>query len=111
MSAKGTSAFIALRASSVLLLPFVVWFLWGLVAHAGASYAELRAWLSEPVTAVLFAAFVALSAFHMRLGLNEVIEDYVHSNMKGILTTLNALVCLLVAGGAAYAAWLLAFQG
>lgn len=111
MSAKGTTGFIAMRATSVLLLPFVVWFVWAIAAHAGDSYEEMRAWVSEPTTAVLFAIFIVISALHMRLGLNEVIEDYIHSNFKGVLMTLNLLAALAVAGLGVYGAYLHAFQG
>lgn len=111
MSHKGTSTFIAMRASSVILLPLVIWFVWGVLAHAGASADEARAWLAEPVTAVLFALFIATCAFHMRIGLNEVIDDYIYSGIKSALRTLNTLVALCVAALGFYGAYLLAFQG
>jgi succinate dehydrogenase / fumarate reductase membrane anchor subunit len=111
MTAKGTANFIAMRATSVLLIPFVVWFMWGVAHHAGDSYEEMRAWVAEPFTASAFAIFIAISAFHMRLGLNEVIEDYIHSNLKGVFMTLNALVAIIVAGLGFYGAYLHAFQG
>lgn len=111
MTSKGTATFIAQRASAVILLPLTIWFVWGIAAHARASAAETLAWLSEPLTAILFALFIAASAFHMRIGLNEVIEDYVHSGAKGVLMTLNLLAALAVAGAGFYAAWRLAFQG
>ena len=111
MTAKGTAGFIAVRASSVLLLPFTVWFIWSIAAHAGDSREAVIAWLSSPLTASLFGAFLALSAFHMRLGMNEVIEDYIYSGLKGVLMTINTLVCLLVAGFGVYAAYMLGFQG
>ncbi|HXI86845.1 MAG TPA: succinate dehydrogenase, hydrophobic membrane anchor protein [Parvularculaceae bacterium] len=109
MAAKGTSTFIAQRASAVLLLPLAIWFVWGVIAHGGADYATARAWLSERLTAGLFAAFIVLSAFHMRIGLNELIEDYVHAGLKGVFMTLNTLAALLVAGAGLWAAWRLAF--
>lgn len=109
MSSKGTSAFIAQRASAVLLIPLIVWFLWSVLAHAGADAEAVRAWLGEPVTAILFALLIAIAAFHMRIGLNEVIEDYIHSGARGVLMTLNTLAALAVAGAGIYAACLLAF--
>ncbi|MBI1365064.1 MAG: succinate dehydrogenase, hydrophobic membrane anchor protein [Alphaproteobacteria bacterium] len=109
MSAKGTPTFIAQRASAVLLLPLVAWLLWGLVAHAGADYEAARAWLSDRLNAGLLAALIAISAFHMRIGLNEVIEDYIHAGAKGVLMTLNTLAALAVAGAGIWAAWRLAF--
>ena len=78
MRHKGTANFIALRASSVLLLPLVGWFLWGAVAHTGASYAEMRGWLSAPITAVLMGLLIVIGAFHMRIGMNEIIEIHMY---------------------------------
>ncbi|MEX0645058.1 MAG: succinate dehydrogenase, hydrophobic membrane anchor protein [Parvularculaceae bacterium] len=108
---RATGSFIAQRASAVLLLPFVIWFMWSLVAHAGANPADMRAWLAEPVTAGVFAIFIAISAFHMRIGLAEVIEDYIHSGAKGVLMTLNWLAAIAVGAAAIYSAYVLAFQG
>ncbi len=111
MSAKGTATFIAQRASAVILLPLVAWFIWGVTAHAGASAAEAQVWLSQPLTAVLFALLIAVSAFHMRIGLNEVIDDYIYSSARGVLKLLNTLAAILVAGLGFYSAYLLAFAG
>ncbi len=111
MTARATRSFIAQRASAVLLLPLIVWFIWSLVAHAGADAAAMRAWLSEPVTAFILTLFIVISAFHMRIGLAEVIEDYIHSGAKGVLMTLNWLAAIAVGAAAIYSAYVLAFQG
>lgn len=111
MTTRATRNFIAQRASAVLLLPFVVWVVWSLAALAGAESDEMRAWLAEPVTAGFFALFIVVSAFHMRIGLAEVIEDYIHSGAKGVLMTLNWLVAIAVGAAAIYSAYVLAFQG
>ena len=110
MTTRATRTFIAQRASAVLLLPFVIWVVWSLAALAGAEPSRMRAWLAEPVTAVLFAAFIVISAFHMRIGLAEIIEDYVHSGAKGVFMTLNWLAAIAVGAAAIYAAYALAFS-
>lgn len=94
MSRKGTAAFIALRASAVLLLPPVVWFLWSAVAHAGASYAEMRDWIAAPRNALMMGALIVVGAFHMRIGMNEIIDDYAHGGLRGVWKFINFLVCL-----------------
>ena len=75
MTNKGTATFIAQRASAAFLVPLVVWFLWGAVAHAGSSYDEMRAWISAPVNAILMGLLILIGALHMRIGLNEIIEQ------------------------------------
>jgi succinate dehydrogenase / fumarate reductase membrane anchor subunit len=109
MSAKGTATFIAQRATAVLLLPLVVWFLWRAAGHAGASYEEVRAWLAQPLDAGLFALFIIIAAWHMRIGLGEVIADYTTGGARLALGVLNWLIAAAVALAAAYGAYVLAF--
>lgn len=102
MTHKGTRVFIVQRASAALLLPLVVWFLWSAVAHAGGSYEEMRAWIAAPVNAVFMGLFILIGALHMRIGLNEIIDDYVDSGTRGVFKLLNLLVSL---GAAALGLW------
>ena len=111
MSHKGTSTFVLQRASAVLLVPFVIWFLIGLVTHAGDSFVEMSTWLSQPLTSILFALFVSIGAFHMRIGMAEIINDYIHSGLRGVLLLLNWLAALCVIGLAIWSAYQLSFAG
>jgi succinate dehydrogenase / fumarate reductase membrane anchor subunit len=106
---KGTGAFIAQRASAVVLLPLVGWFLYAAVELSAADYAAARAYFSRPLAAVPFALLIIASAYHMRIGLGEVIADYIHDGLKGVLKALNLLVAAAAAAGAAWAAYALAF--
>lgn len=104
MTNKGTSTFIAQRASAVVLLPLAVWFLWSAAAHAGASYEEVRAWLSAPAGALPMGLLILVGALHMRFGLNEIIDDYVDSGTRGLFKLLNLFASL---GAAALGVWAL----
>jgi succinate dehydrogenase / fumarate reductase, membrane anchor subunit len=74
----------------------VLWFVFSAMALAGASYDEVRAWLASPVTATLMILLV-LSVFqHAPLGLQVIIEDYVHH--PGARIAALVLVRLVVAG-------------
>jgi succinate dehydrogenase / fumarate reductase, membrane anchor subunit len=74
----------------------VLWFAFSAMALAGASYEEVRAWLASPVTATLMILLV-LSVFqHAPLGLQVIIEDYVHH--PGARIAALVLVRLVVAG-------------
>ena len=74
----------------------VLWFVFSAMALAGASYEEVRAWLASPVTATLMILLV-LSVFqHAPLGLQVIIEDYVHH--PGARIAALVLVRLVVAG-------------
>lgn len=111
MASKGTSAFVFQRASAAIILPLVIWLLISLIVHAGDSYEETIAWLSNPVIAFLLGVLVIAGAVHMRIGLMEVIEDYVHSGLKGVLLALNWLFALAVAATALWSIYQLAFTG
>ena len=111
MAHKGTSTFVMQRASAVVLLPLSVWFLIGLIAHAGDSFAEMRAWLALPQTSILFAGLVSFGAFHMRIGMSEVIVDYIGPGLRGILLALNWLVAIAVIALAIFSAYQLSIAG
>ncbi|MEM9169926.1 MAG: succinate dehydrogenase, hydrophobic membrane anchor protein [Pseudomonadota bacterium] len=95
---NGTTTFIMQRASAVLLLPLVAWFVWSVAAHAGDDLAGARLWAGKPMNTILLGAFVTVGAFHMRIGMMEVIEDYIHGGLNSILNALNWLVAIAVAG-------------
>jgi succinate dehydrogenase / fumarate reductase membrane anchor subunit len=75
---EGTGHFIAQRLSAIALAPLSVWFLVAAIGLVGGGYAEARVFLAQPWNAVLMAAFVLVLFQHGRLGLEVVIEDYVH---------------------------------
>lgn len=102
MTHKGTATFIAQRASAALLLPLIIWFLWGAASHAGASFEDLRAWIGAPATAAAMGALILIGAFHMRIGMNEIIDDYIDSGARGVLKLLNLFASL---GAAALGLW------
>ncbi len=109
MALGGTRTFIIQRGSAVLLLPLVLWFLVSLIGQLGATRGEMQLWLSYPTTAILMALLVIVATMHMRIGLNEVIEDYIHGGLRAPLQLVNWAVSLGVAGVAAISALSLAF--
>ncbi len=75
---EGTGHFWYQRLSAVALVPLALFFIGLVISLHGASYAEARAALSHPFTAIVMALFVVSGVYHMRLGMQVVIEDYVH---------------------------------
>ncbi|MFZ5780498.1 MAG: succinate dehydrogenase, hydrophobic membrane anchor protein [Pseudomonadota bacterium] len=70
----------AQRLTAVALIPLVVWFAVSLVMLSGADYGVVRAWIGSPVVMVLLILTIAIGLHHGQLGLQVVIEDYVHSD-------------------------------
>ena len=101
------------RLTAILLVPLSLWFvgsLWSIVV-GGADRDALVDWLSGPVAAVLMLLFLGATFYHLKLGLQVVIEDYVHGPCKWVLLILNTLLCLLLALAALYSVILIALGG
>ena len=86
---SGVHHFIVQRATAVALMFLTVYLVVLLVSLIGADYSQARAAVGHPCNAVLLVAFLLAMFWHGKLGLQVVIEDYVH-------TPGRALVCQLV---------------
>ena len=85
-SAKdGTDHWLAQRISAVALLLLGLWFVVSLLVLGTFKYGNVVAFLGEPLNGVLMALFCVTLAYHSHLGVQVVIEDYVHA--KGIKMT------------------------
>jgi succinate dehydrogenase / fumarate reductase membrane anchor subunit len=93
-SAKsGTGHFIAQRVSAIALLILMPLFLVKLAKNAGAGYAEAAAWVGSPFGAILTLLAMTAALYHMRLGLQVVVEDYIYNPVtKAALLILNTFV-------------------
>ena len=100
----GTSHFWRQRVTAVaglLLLPPFVWLIAGL---AGADYDTARRTLSNPIVGVLLLLVIAVSIEHMRIGMQIVIEDYVHNEKIKLASVMaNNFFCIAVALASIYA--------
>jgi succinate dehydrogenase / fumarate reductase membrane anchor subunit len=70
------------RVTAVALVPLGLWFAIALGALPDFSYATVVNWMQRPVTSVLLVLFVLAAGYHSHLGVQVVVEDYVHG--KGI---------------------------
>ena len=66
------------RVTALALVPLLLWFVASLVTTATADYATAVAWARSPVVSVLLLALIAAVFYHAQLGLQVIIEDYVH---------------------------------
>lgn len=107
---KGTGEFIALRLTSVALVVLTIAFIWIIVSLNGAAYPIVVERLSSPLVAIVLIAGIISTLVHMRIGMQVIIEDYVHAECaKLALLTLNWLFCWGVALVALFAVLKLAF--
>ncbi len=98
-SAKdGTGHWWMQRLTSLALVPITVWFVVSVIGMAGASYEEFSAWLADPLVACLFLVLIAATFYHAVLGLQVVVEDYVHNEAAKIATLLVVQAAAILLG-------------
>lgn len=80
------------RLTAVALVPLCLWLVVAVIRVSAMSYDEATAWIGHPVNATLLIAFIVAAFWHALLGVQVVIEDYVH----GEWARLASLVLLRV---------------
>ncbi len=99
------------RLTAMALVPTALWFVASLVAHAGSDYRHLVAWLKMPLTTFLMALLLIGLFYHTALGLQVIIEDYIHSPAKIPALVLMRLACFALAAAGILALLRIAFVG
>ena len=100
-SAKsGSRRWLAERVTAVALVPLTLWLVASIIAHTGSDYTVFIAWLRTPFVAGGMILLLIALFHHTALGLQVVIEDYVHSVAKFAAVIAIQLCCygLAVAG-------------
>ncbi len=101
---EGAGHFIQQRVSAIALAILVPWFLIALMSSVDAGYADARAFVAHPVNAVLLILAVTAAFYHMRLGVQVVIEDYIAAHgSRTALLILNLFAALLLWVAAVFA--------
>ncbi len=102
-SAKaGVHHWYAERVTSIALIPLTLWFVFSMVRLAGHDHASVAGWAGQPWNAVLLLALVAMTFQHTALGVQVILEDYVHAKWAmniGILATKAICGLLALAAG------------
>jgi succinate dehydrogenase / fumarate reductase, membrane anchor subunit len=99
------------RVSAVALIPLTLWFVASIIAHTGSDYATFIVWLRMPLVSILMVLLLIALFYHTALGLQVVIEDYVHSEAKfGTLIAVR-LGCVALALAGILAIMRIAFGG
>jgi succinate dehydrogenase / fumarate reductase membrane anchor subunit len=107
---EGADHFWKQRLTAVANIVLVSSLIWLLVKLAGADYATVTRTLARPQNAILLLLLVLSGVVHMRLGMQTIIEDYVHSEGRKVaLLMLNSFFAILVGLTCAFAVLKLSF--
>ena len=112
-SAKsGTGHFLWQRITAIAILLAGVYLLGLLVGLSGADYATARAVVANPLNATVLIAFLVAAFWHAKLGVQVVIEDYLHHALPaGMAHLANILICALAAIAGVFAVVRIALSG
>ncbi len=99
---EGAGHWWAQRLTAIALVPLTIWFVLSMAMLAGKSHEAVVAWLGAPLNAMLMALLLAAAFFHVWLGLESVIEDYVHTERRHIWTMIAMKIAVAVLALAAF---------
>ncbi|MBI3440181.1 MAG: succinate dehydrogenase, hydrophobic membrane anchor protein [Proteobacteria bacterium] len=110
-SGQGTGTFIGQRVSAAALVILGLWFLISVVLQMhGPGFVDSIDFLTSPLNAVGVILLVVAAFYHMRIGMKEVIEDYIQKHStKTLLLLLNTLVLIALGVGAIFAVLIVNF--
>ena len=89
------------RVTAVALVPLTLWFVIAVIRLSSADIDTVRDWVGRPLPAILLVLLLIAAFWHASLGLQVVIEDYVHTDLAklGLLIVVRlACFALAVAG-------------
>jgi succinate dehydrogenase / fumarate reductase membrane anchor subunit len=96
-SHTGTGHFWRERVTSVALVPLSLWFAYAVLGLVGTNEVAIVSFLAHPWNAILMGLFVVISFYHLSLGLQQILDDYVHTPGTKLFLRLTVTVVWIVA--------------
>ena len=109
---EGVGHWWAQRLTAIALIPLLIWFVASVVPLAGAEVRIVREWISSPVNAVLLLSLIVAVFHHAQLGLQVVIEDYVHTGWLKVASVIAVkFAAFVLSATSLFAVLKIAFTG
>src|SRR5215469_11144636 len=100
----------AQRITAIALVPLTLWFVAAVIGLVGADLETVQNWVGLPLPAILLVLLLIATFYHVSLGLQVVVEDYVHTDLtKLALVVAVRLLCFGFAVGGIFAVLSIAF--
>jgi len=108
---EGTHHFWNQRLTAIVLVPMTLWIMVSLVRMTNVDYATVTQWIAAPLNAVLLLIFLLALFYHALLGVQVVIEDYIHSEWQKIACLILVKFTILLTGLTSVLAVIKVFPG
>ncbi len=95
---EGTHHFWNQRLTAIVLVPMTLWIMVSLVRMTNVDYATVTQWMAAPLNAVLLLIFLLALFYHALLGVQVVIEDYIHTEWQKIACLILVKFTILLTG-------------
>ncbi len=94
---SGSRHWWAQRVTALALVPLTIWFIFSVIHLSGSSHDQVTVWLSSPLTMSLMLSLIVATFHHLQLGVQVVIEDYIHHEpaKTGVVLLVKALSVML----------------
>jgi len=96
---KGATHWLIQRFTALAIIPLTFWFIYALIESVSTSHQEMLVWIRQPLVLILLISGILGIFWHARLGIQVIIEDYVHGEFtqKLALAGMNVAIIGLVA--------------
>lgn len=108
---EGTHHFWYQRITAVVMVPLLVWLLSSLVMMTSMTHENIVTWLSSPINALLLLTLIIAAFYHAQLGVQVVIEDYIHTEWQKVSSIILVKFLTFLAGMASALAIIKIFLG
>ena len=76
---SATKKWLSIKLSSVIMVPFMIWFLLKFVTIYDENHSIILEFFSDPTSSIIFIIFVIITFFNSALTISEIFEDYINS--------------------------------
>ena len=85
------------RASALIVAPLIVWFLLSLITLSTGDYNSVINFFSKPLFLILTIILLITGFFHAKIGLSEIVEDYIQNEkIKNAVNLLGLLLSIII---------------